>query len=88
MRDRINRFLFGGDAFKKDFIYQLKYFIIITLGFTVAFSWRETAFDLTQNIVKKLFQIESSNLLNIYTSFTITVFSIIIIWILVKSLEE
>lgn len=88
MNERIKRFLFGGDSFKKEFIRQIKYLVIFTLGFTIAFSWRETIFDATQSLVQWFLDIQSSTILSILTSITVTIFSIIIIWIVVKSFEE
>lgn len=88
MNEKIKRFLFGGDSFKKDFIYQVKYLIIFTLAFTIAFSWRETVFNATKSLVQSFLSIQNSNLLSITTSITVTIISLIIIWIMVKFLEE
>lgn len=88
MKEDIKRFLFGGDSFKKDFIYQIKYLVIFTLAFTIAFSWRETVFNTIKSFVQSLLSIQSSNILNITTSLTITIFCLIIIWIMVRFFEE
>ncbi len=88
MNEHIKRFLFGGDSFKKDFIHQIKNLVIFTLAFTVAFSWRETVFNATKSLVQWFLDIQSTELLSILTSTTVTIFSLIIIWIMVKSLEE
>ncbi len=88
MNEHIKRFLFGGDSFKKDFIHQIKNLVIFTLAFTVAFSWRETVFNSTKSLVQWFLDIQSTELLSILTSTTVTIFSLIIIWIMVKSLEE
>lgn len=88
MNERIKRFLFGGDSFKKDFISQIKSLVVFTLGFTIAFSWRQTIFDTTEKIVESILKIQSSSALSILTSTFITIFSVIIIWIILKFLDD
>ncbi|MDO8563865.1 MAG: hypothetical protein Q7R87_02565 [Nanoarchaeota archaeon] len=88
MKEHIKRFLFGGDSFKKDFIHQIKYLVILTLAFTIAFSWRETVFNATKSFIQSVISVQSLNLLSVLTSLTVTIFSVIIIWIMIKSLEE
>jgi uncharacterized BrkB/YihY/UPF0761 family membrane protein len=75
------------DSQKKDFINQIKYLIVFALGFTIAFSWRQTIFDITQGLVKLIIDIKSSTLLSILTSSFITIISVIIIWLVVKYLD-
>jgi len=88
MRENIKRFLFGGDAFKKDFVSQIKSLVVFTLGFTIAFSWRQTTFDTTEHFVQWLLHIQNSSALSILTSVVITLFSLLIIWIMLKLLDD
>ena len=88
MNERIKRFLFGGDSFKKDFIAQIKSLIVFTLGFTIAFSWRQTIFDTTEKLVERILEIQSSSVLSILTSTFITFSSILIIWLILKILDD
>ena len=62
--------------------------IIITLGFTVAFTWRQTVFDLVQSGVKKFFSTESSAYLSVITSTTITIISLLLIYIASQLLKN
>lgn len=88
MKENIKRFLFGGDSFKKEFKSELRLLIMFTLGFTIAFTWRQTIFDTTQFLIEWITHVEGSTTLSILTSLAITIFSLFIIWIVSKLLEE
>ena len=88
MKESIKRFIFGGDAFKKEFKHQLKMLITFTLGFTIAFTWRQLIYDSTQYTVKLITKIQNSLTLSILTTLSITFISLVIIWIVSKLLEE
>jgi uncharacterized membrane protein len=88
MGHSIKRAVFTGKRFKREFRIQLRSFIIITLAFTVAFSWRQTTFDLSQTFVQFLLNIKSSTSLTILTSIFITLISIILIYITSHWLKE
>jgi len=77
-----------GDSFKKEFKRQVRMLIVITFGFTIAFTWRQTIFDLSLNLVKLITHIQSSSQLSIMTSSLITIFSLIIIYISAHWLKE
>ncbi|MBI3333998.1 hypothetical protein HYZ97_00750 [Candidatus Pacearchaeota archaeon] len=80
MREHIKRFLFGGENFKQEFKAQLRLLIVVTLGFTIAFSWRQTFFDSTQRIVQLITHVQDTTGLSILSSLSITIISLIIIW--------
>jgi hypothetical protein len=52
--NRLNHFFIGGENFRKEFIKQVRLLIVVTIGFTIAFSWRQTTFDAAQTLVQKL----------------------------------
>jgi|GEM_PF-963773 len=86
-KHRTHNYFIGGDQFKKEFISQLRFLIIVTLGFTIAFTWRQTIFDTTQSIVNFFLHLESSATLSILTSTTITITALFIILLTSKLLN-
>lgn len=74
-------FLIGGRHFKEEFRKQMRLLIIFTIGFTIAFSWRQTIFDITQTAVQKFFNTQNFFYSTLFTSLTITIFGIIIIFL-------
>lgn len=84
MNEHLKRFLFGGDSQKKDFLAQIKSLVVFTLGFTIAFSWRQTTFDASEKLIQTWINVQNSTYLSVLTSTFITIISIIIIWILIK----
>ncbi len=78
----------GDRNFKKEFRRQLRLLIIITLGFTIAFTWRQTIFDLSSNFIGYLTNITNSSELDVLASTLITVVSLIIIYITAYILKD
>ena len=58
--------------FMREFRRQIRMMIVVTLGFTVAFTWRQTVFDISQSIVEFFTHIQSSTKLSIITSWLMT----------------
>lgn len=81
MRDKLNNFFTMGRKFKKEFRRQLRLLITIALGFTIAFTWRQTIFDLSQTFVQFITNIQDSTALSIFTSVFITIVSILLIYL-------
>jgi hypothetical protein len=81
MKKRLSNFFVGGRKFRNEFRRQLRSLIIIALGFTIAFSWRETFFDLSQELVQMVINVKSSASLAILTSLFITFFAVILIYL-------
>ncbi|NCO10985.1 hypothetical protein CO038_01350 [Candidatus Pacearchaeota archaeon CG_4_9_14_0_2_um_filter_39_13] len=79
IRQKTHNYFIGGDYFKKELISQLRFLIIVTLGFTIAFTWRQTIFDTTQWAVQAITHIENSTGLSVLTSITITLIGLLII---------
>ncbi len=74
--------------FKKEFRRQIRSFIIITLAFTVAFSWRQTTFDLSQYLISLVITIQNPATSTIITSTFITLFSVFLIYLTAHFLKE
>ena len=79
MRNRINH-LFKEKRFKREFRREMRLLIIITLGFTIAFSWRQTIFDMSISLMRWITHIQSSSGLSILASILITLVSVVIIY--------
>lgn len=83
------RILKTNRSFKKEFKKQLRFAITAAVGFSIAFAWRESIFDLFQNFVSRFFDLELDHYMTeIYTAITITVFGVILIFITSKILRD
>jgi len=83
-----HRFFIGGSNFKAEFRRQMRFLIIVTLAFTIAFTWRQTVFDASQALVLLVTHVQSSTYASILTSIFITLVSIIIIYGTSKLLKD
>lgn len=81
MKKRLYRFFIKGRSFESEFKRQLRMLIVVTLGFTIAFTWRQTIFDLSQSFINFFIHIQSSSLSSILASIFITIISILLIYI-------
>jgi len=88
MRRRILRFFGVEHRFKREFKKQIRMLIIVTLGFTIAFSWRQTIFDLFYALVSFMTNVKDSSIASILTSIFITLISIILIWLTAHFLKD
>ncbi len=88
VRDWLYAVFVKGNNFKKEFRRQMRMLIVVTLGFTIAFSWRETVFNLSQELVKWITNIQNSALSSILTSTFITIVSLILIYFTAHFLKE
>lgn len=88
MRQKIEYSLRRGQKFKKEFRRQIRMLIIITLGFTIAFTWRQTLFDASQLMVQFLTHVSNSTTLSVLTSLFITLLSVFLIYLTAHFLKE
>ena len=47
MKKRLYRFFIGSKNFENEFKKQVRMLVVVTFGFTIAFTWRQTIFDLS-----------------------------------------
>jgi hypothetical protein len=87
MRRKITNSLRAGTKFKNEFRKQIRMIIIVTFGFTIAFTWRQTIFDLSTSVVKFFTQAQGSTL-SILASLLITIISVIIIYLSAHFLKD
>ena len=88
MRKKFKSFFTPGRRFKREFKRQLRLLVTVTLGFTIAFTWRQTVFDVSQSIVNFFVHVQSSAVSSILTSTFITVISIALIYITSRYLKD
>ena len=60
MKNSFYNFFIGGQNFRREFKRQVRLLIIITLGFTIAFAWRQTVFDAVEILVTTIINVEES----------------------------
>ena len=80
MRVKLHR-IFNDTRFKREFWTEVRLLIILTLGFTIAFTWRQTVFDISQNFIAFLIHVNSSSISSILTSTFITLVSVFLIYL-------
>ena len=88
MKRKIIDSLKAGAKFKKEFRRQIRMLIIVTLGFTIAFSWRQTIFDASQAVVQILTNVQGSTALSVLTSLFITIVSVLLIYLAAHYLKD
>ncbi len=74
--------------FKKEHRKEIRLLVVLTLSFTIAFTWRQTLFDLSQTFVQFITNIEGSVTSTILTSTFITIISILLIRVTSHILKE
>jgi len=88
MRHKIINSLQRGNQFKREFRRQIRLLVLITLGFTIAFTWRQTVFDASQAFVQFVTNVQDSTMSSILTSTFITLVSITLIYITAHLLKN
>jgi flagellar biosynthesis protein FlhB len=78
-KEKVRHFFFGGEQFRAEVRKQIRLLIVVTLGFTIAFTWRQTIFDLFQTAVQSFFPTANAALSSSLTSLAITLVSVVVI---------
>lgn len=81
MSKRVDKIFLNKLKFKREFKRQARLLIIVTLGFTIAFTWRQTVFDLSLAVVRFITHFESTSALSILASILITILSLSLIYL-------
>ena len=74
--------------FKKEHRKELRLLVILTLSFTIAFTWRQTIFDASQSVIQFFINVKSTTWSCILTSTLITLVSIVLIRVTSHILKE
>ena len=75
------RYFVGSDTMKKEFWRELRVLIIFTLGFTIAFTWRQTIYDVIESAVQFFTHMQASATLSIATSTVTTIFCLFLMYL-------
>jgi len=81
-------FIIHGRNFRRDFRHQLKTLVVVGAGFTIAFTWRQTIFDVSKRIVQFATNIKDSSILSIATSIFTTLFSLLLVLLIIYFLKD
>ena len=65
--------------FKKEHRKEIRLLIVLTLSFTIAFTWRQTIFDASQSLIQFFVEVKSAAWSSIITSTLITLLSFVLI---------
>jgi len=74
--------------FKKELKRQLRMAIAAAIGFLIAFSWRNTIYNLTRKYVEEFTNLAVTTNTELFTSILLTIIGVILILISVKLLKE
>lgn len=74
--------------FQRELKKEIRTLIVVTIGFTIAFSWRQTIFDASITLIKSMFNLKSELSSSIVASLFITIIGLILILISSKCLKE
>jgi len=77
-----------GKNFRRDFRKQLKTLVVVGAGFTIAFTWRQTIFDISKRIVQFATNIKDSSVLSLATSIFTTIFSLAFVLLIIYLLKD
>ena len=80
IKENLYRFFVGSDIMKKEFLREVRSLVIFTLGFTIAFTWRQTTFDAMESLVKFFVDIKGNVALSVATSTVTTIFCLILVY--------
>jgi len=76
-------------SFKQEFKKQIRFAITAAIGFTIAFSWRETVFDMFLNFTSRVLDLSIDHYsTKIYTAVLITLLGVLLIFFTSKILKD
>lgn len=76
-----SKFFLNNIRFKREFKRQLRLLIVVTLGFTIAFTWRQTIFDIFMKVIQFFTTTQNRAILSALTSLLITIISLLLIYL-------
>jgi Na+/H+ antiporter NhaC len=74
--------------FKREFKRQVRLAIAAAIGFLIAYAWRDTIFNLTEDLVQSISSTMSTYLINFTSSLIITLVGVGLILLTSRLLEE
>ena len=83
MRRNVSNYFYLGQNYKK----ELRLVVVFTLGFTIAFAWRETIFDLSKSFISWLIGSNGAGA-SAWASVFITLLCLILIFLTTRWLRD
>ena len=87
-KNHYRRFFRASRKFRKEYRKELRTLIIVTLGFTIAFTWRQTLFDISQSFVQWITHVQTSASSSLMASIFITLVCLSLIWVTSHLIKE
>jgi len=86
---KLHQFMQKSKSFKKELKKQLRFAITAAIGFSIAFAWRESIFDMFKSFVSRFFDLTPEHYsTEIYTAVVITVTGVVLIFLTSKLLKD
>ena len=79
---------FKDKLFKQELKREIRMLIVVGIGFSIAFAWRQTSFDAALTFIHWLFNTNGSVTSSILASLLITIIGVIIILLTSKFLRD
>jgi len=79
---------FRDKLFKQELKREIRMLIVIGIGFSIAFAWRQTSFDAALNIIHWLFSTNGTVTSSILASLLITIIGLALILLVSKFLKD
>ena len=79
---------FRDKFFQRELKREVRMFIVVAIGFTIAFTWRQTIFDTALNIVQRIFSLGGEVTSSMMASILITLIGLVLIPLTAKFLKD
>lgn len=79
---------FRDKFFQRELKREIRLLIVVAIGFSIAFAWRQTIFDAALSIVKRIFLLEGEVISSIMASIFITLIGLALILLTSKYLKD
>jgi len=79
---------FKDKFFQKELKREIRLLIIVTIGFSIAFAWRQTIFDAALSIIRSLFSLGPGVTSSTMASMLITLIGLLLVLLTSKYLKD
>jgi len=79
---------FRDKFFQRELRREVRMLIVVAIGFTIAFTWRQTIFDAALNVIQRIFSPEGAVIASVMASILITIIGIVLILFTAKFLKD
>jgi len=79
---------FRDKFFQRELKREIRLLIVVAIGFTIAFTWRQTTFDAALNVIQRIFSPEGTVIASVMASILITIIGLMLILLTAKFLKD